>query len=166
MEPSGVQILQQKFGIPFPMNFTEGRIRNAVKRHETQMVLQNVQFFVDVDELAPPNMDPNNEGGKIEWRGDRGWFDQCVKIARRRGLEDGYHDWTGAENPDCNATSNDSYYGSDFSLWQNRQRERDHALNLYSRGGFDLHRDGSGVGKIVEVSRTVEKGKIVFYSIF
>ena len=96
MEPSGVQILQQKIGIPFLMNFTEGRIRNAVKRHETQMVPQNVQFFVDVDELAPPNMDPNNEGGKIEWRGDRGWFNQYVKIARQRGLEGGYYDWTGA----------------------------------------------------------------------
>ena len=147
------------------MNFTDGRIRNAVKRHETQMVLQNVQFFVDVGELAPPDIDPNNEGGYVDWRGDRGWFDQCVRIARRRGLEDGYHDWTGAENPDCNATSNDSYCGSDFSLWENRQRARDHALTLDSCGSLDLHCDGSGVGKILEVSRTIEKGKLVFYSV-
>jgi casein kinase I family protein HRR25 len=147
------------------MNFTDGRIRNAVKRHETQMVLQNVQFFADVGELAPRNIDPNKKGC-VDWRGDRGWFDQCAKIARRRGLEDSYHDWTGAENPDSNATSNDSYCGSDFSLWQNRQRERDHALTLDSRGSLDLHRDGNGVGKILEVSRTAEKGKLVFYSVF
>jgi len=62
------------------MNFTDGRIHNTVKRHETQMVLQDVQFFVDVGELAPPNIDLKNEGGYVEWRGDRGWFDQCVKI--------------------------------------------------------------------------------------
>jgi hypothetical protein len=61
MEPTGVQILQQKFGTPFPMNFSDGRICNAVKRHETQMVLQNIQFFVDVGELAPPNIDPKTK---------------------------------------------------------------------------------------------------------
>jgi hypothetical protein len=166
MEPNSVQILQQKFGIPFPMNFSDGRIQNAVKHHETQMVLQNVQFFVDVGELAPPNIDPNNEGGYVDWRGDRCWFDQCVSIARQRGLEDGYLDWTGAENLDCNVTSNDSYCGSDFSLWRNRQRERDHALTLGSRESLDLHRDGSGVGKILEVSRTIENGKLMFYSVF
>jgi hypothetical protein len=101
----------RKFILPFPTNFPKGRIRNAVKRHETEMVLQEVQFFVDVGELTPSNMDPINEGEYVDWRGDRGWFDECVRIARHRGLEDGYHDRTGAENPDCNVTSNDSYCG-------------------------------------------------------
>jgi hypothetical protein len=166
MEPMGIQTLREKFNIPFPMNFPDGRIRNAVKRHETQMMLQEVQFFVDVGELTPSNINPINEGEYVDWRGDRGWFDECVRIARQRGLEDGYHDWTGAEKPDCDATSNDSYCGSDFSIWRNRQRERDHALTLDSRENLDLYRDGSGVGKILEVSRTVGKGMFTFCSCF
>jgi len=130
MQPTSIQILQQKFGIPFLMNFTDGTICNAVKHHETQMVLQNIQFFVDVRELAPPNINPNNEGGYVDWQGDHGWFDQCMRIAQQQGLEDSYHDWTGAENPDCNATSNNSYCRSDFSLWENHQWECNHALTL------------------------------------
>jgi hypothetical protein len=64
MEPTGIQILREKFSILFPMTFLDGRILIAVKRHEIQMVLQKDQYFVDVRELTPLslNIDPVNEG--------------------------------------------------------------------------------------------------------
>jgi len=56
------------------------------------MFLQDIKIFVDVVTLSPSNV----ESKALDWRGDRGFFDECTWIARWRGLEDGFFQWTGA----------------------------------------------------------------------
>lgn len=148
IKPEGVQLLREKFGVKFPNCFTHPvwRIPEPVFRHETQMVLQNSQFLVHVGPLMP-----FNNQCYIDWQGDRGWFDECVRIARQRGFQDGYRWWTGAEKSDITDHAyDDSYREPDHSLWANRQQERAPSLTLDSRMEVDLP---GNIGKILEVSR-------------
>jgi hypothetical protein len=72
-----------------------------------------------------------------DWHGDRGFFDESTAIARRRGLEDGYIQWTEAPvDPEDRRTN--SHYGDDHSMWNEytaqREREREQTLNQRHEG--------------------------------
>jgi hypothetical protein len=88
------------------------------------MVLQGTQIFVTLMALNPSH--PSTRG--IDWRGDRGLFDESTMIARRRGLEDGYYQWTGSlvEFDDDLG----SYEEDDYELYNVPQRERSRELTL------------------------------------
>ena len=111
------------------------------------MFLQDIKIFVDVVTLSPSNV----KSKALDWRGDRGFFDEWALIARRRGLEDGFFQWTGALiEVEDNMT--DSYDGDDHSVWDaytaQRERKRELTLNQSHEGLFD--EDGK-LGLIVEV---------------
>jgi hypothetical protein len=89
------------------------------------MVLQGDQIFVTLEALEPSNL----ESKAIEWRGDTGFFDESTTISRRRGLEDGYLQWTGPPVPQT-GDNEDSYDGEDYSMWLSPQKERKHELTL------------------------------------
>jgi hypothetical protein len=112
------------------------------------MVLQGTKIFATITSLDPSNL--NSEA--IDWRGDRGFFDESITIARRRGLEDGYFQWTGAPvDPDDDGNdAADSYFAPDISMWGSPQGERPRELTLGQ--GHDGPLDDSGeLGQIVEV---------------
>jgi hypothetical protein len=111
------------------------------------MVLQDTQIFVKLTTLGPSNFKSN----ALDWRGDRGFFDECVSIARRRGLEDGYFQWTGAPVEQEDNIKN-SYYGDDHSLWDGypaqKERKRELTLAQIREASFSEEDD---LGLIVQV---------------
>jgi len=72
---------------------------------------------------------------EIDWAGVRGWFDECVKVGRRRGWEDGFF-WTG-HPVDEEVSLDNSYYGNEI-WWDFRQQERDEELELGGEDDADL----------------------------
>jgi hypothetical protein len=91
------------------------------------MYFDSVDFFANVTPLGPSTLNSTCIGDPVDWTGDRGWFDECVKIARRRGRDDGLQ-WTGDLVHEDDLSS--SYYELDYELWDDRQPERDLSLTL------------------------------------
>jgi hypothetical protein len=91
------------------------------------MYMQGMQFFVNITALEPTSL--NSAPVDVGWTEARGWFDECVKIARRRGWDDGQH-WTGDPLRREEASLTDSYEGRDYSCWEDRQQGRDCSLTL------------------------------------
>ena len=134
------------------MSFPTARIEDQALRYETRMFLQDIKIFVDVVTLSPSNV----KSKTLDWGGDRGFFDECTLIARWRGLEDGFIQWTGGLIEDEDNMT-DSYDGDDHSVWDayaaQRERKRELTLNQSYEGSFD--EDGE-LGLIVKVSRSEE----------
>ena len=131
----GVRLLQEKFAVP-PSWSHWGDTQDAPDpdvRYDTRMKTQSVKFFVKVTTLLPSNLESTYADDPVDWRGDRGWFDERVRIARRRGRDNGL-DWTALDGAvreeDEGLSIPDSYFGADYSLWDNRQQERDRSLTL------------------------------------
>lgn len=96
-------------------------------RYEARIHFDSVEFFVDVTPLGPSTLHSTSIGDPIEWTGDRGWFDECVRIAKRRGHDDGLQ-WTGDDVHEDDLTS--SYHEYDHEFWNDPQHERDLTLTL------------------------------------
>ena len=98
------------------------------------MFLQDIKIFANVITLKPSNL----KSIALDWRGDSGFFDECTSIARRRGLEDGFFQWTGAlieKDPDIM----DSYDGDDHSVWHAYAAQGDRKCGLtLNRGELGL----------------------------
>jgi hypothetical protein len=111
------------------------------------MFLQDNEIFVNVKTLSPSNL----KSKALDWRGDRGFFDECTSIARRRGLEDGFFQWTGAPvEQEDNIMG--SYDGDDHSMWDayagQRERKFELTLNQSHEGSFG---EQGELGLIVQV---------------
>lgn len=120
------------------------------------MFLQDIKIFVDVVTLSPSNV----ESKALDWRGDRGFFDECTWIARWRGLEDGFFQWTGALIEDED-TMTDSYDGDDHSVWDaaQRERKRELTLNQSHEGSFDEDGELGLIVKVIPDSRSEGEGR-------
>jgi hypothetical protein len=129
------------------MRFSLAPIADPVLRYEKRMVMQDTKIFVTLTTLGPSNL----KSKPMDWRGDRGFFDETTSIARRRGLEDGYYNWTGA--PVQPVEPEDSYADSedDYSMFNTPQQERARNLTL-NLGPEGQLVDGDELGLIVEVS--------------
>jgi len=149
VDHESLQVLRQKFATPFPMIFSTNPIADPVLRYETRMILQGTQIFATITTLDPSNIISK----AINWRGDRGFFDESIAIARRRGLADGYFQWTGApvDSDDGKDEGTNSYFELDLSMWDCRQGERPQELTL-NQGHDGLLDGGDELGQIVEVS--------------
>ena len=97
-------------------------------RHEMRLLMQDTIFHAN---LLPLDSSPDTE---IDWAGVRGWFDECVKVGRRRGWEDGFF-WTG--HPIDEDSLDNSYYGQEI-WWDDRQHERDAELEIDGGDNVDL----------------------------
>ena len=97
-------------------------------RHEMRLLMQDTIFHAN---LLPLDSSPDTE---IDWAGVRGWFDECVKVGRRRGWEDGFF-WTG--HPVDEDSLDNSYYGQEI-WWDDRQHERDAELEIDGGDNVDL----------------------------
>ena len=143
-----LELLRRRFAKPFLMSFPTAQIEDPALWYETWMFLQDIKIFVDVVTLSPSNV----ESKALDWRGFRGFFNECTMIARWRGLEDGFFQWTGALIEDEDNMT-DCYDGDDHSVWDAyaAQRVRKHELtwNQSYEGSFD--EDGE-LGLIVKVS--------------
>ncbi|KAF8155737.1 kinase-like domain-containing protein [Crassisporium funariophilum] len=138
----GVRFLCAEFDQKSPVVWSQIEDPNPDVRYDNRIRSQNVKFYANVAPLQESTlltrMDPPDTS--IEWSGCRGWFDDCVKIARRRGWDDGFH-WTGdVETIQQDSELDNSYYGDDVSLWDYRQRERDSELHLENEDFINLDR--------------------------
>jgi hypothetical protein len=142
-----IEVLRQRFAKPFPMSFPTKRIVDPTRRYETRIFFQNTKVFASLTTLEPTNLTAK----AMDWRGDRGFFDECVSIARQRGLEDGYFQWTEAPVEQEDDITN-SYDGDDHSIWDAYalQRERKSELTLNQSHQEPFGEEGE-LGLIVEV---------------
>ena len=112
------------------LDHNKTRDSNPDVRHEMRLLLQGTEFHAN---LLPLDSSPADI--EIDWEGVRGWFDECVKVGRRRGWESGFF-WTGHPIQDEEVFLDDSYYGYDVAAWDFRQQERDEELEI--EGGDDV----------------------------
>lgn len=104
---------------------------NSDIRHDLRMRQGSVKLYAQLSPLTPEHLDNTVQ---IDWSSDRAWFDECVKVSRRRDLDNGRW-WTGApfgagfEDPGESGELSDSYRGDDYEDWR-PQQERDHSLTF------------------------------------
>jgi hypothetical protein len=91
------------------------------------MYFDSVDFFVNATPLGPSTLNSTLVGDPVDWTGDRGWFDECVRIARRRGHDNGLQ-WSGRNIHEDDLSS--SYCEYDLELWDDPQHERDLSMTL------------------------------------
>ena len=95
-----------------------------------RLLLQNAVFPAN---LLPLDSSPDTE---IDWEGVRGWYDECVKVGRRRGWEDDYF-WTGHPGDPAKEDSLDDSYCGGGVWWDWIQQERNEELDI-DGGDVDL----------------------------
>lgn len=146
-----IEVLRQSFAKPFPMSFSTSRIADPTRRYESRIFFQNTKIFASLTTLEPTNLTTT----AMDWRGDRGFFDECVSIAKQRGLEDGYFQWTGAPVVQEDDFTN-SYDGDDHSTWDAYalQRERKYELTLNESHEGPSGEEGE-LGLIAEVVEVI-----------
>lgn len=142
MDDAGIQSLNKKL-VPRrdPFARAEEILSSETQvRHHARMKRGGVRLYAELSDFTASSEE-------LEWMGCRAWFDECVAAARRRDLDNGWW-WTGADFPPNEARSDldlsDSYRGSDYEDWEDRQQERDKSLTL----GGDL--DGDAIESTVE----------------
>ncbi|KIM38474.1 hypothetical protein M413DRAFT_242165 [Hebeloma cylindrosporum] len=133
VSPAALELLREKFDKRLPVfNYSKTEDSNPDVRHETRLRMQGSVFYA---KFLPLDSSPDTE---IDWTGVRGWFDECVRVGRRRGWDDGFF-WTG--HPVEERTTprlDDSYYGDDATSWDFRQQERDEELEIDGEDDVDL----------------------------
>jgi hypothetical protein len=144
--PQDLLLVQEKFG--------PTRRVPALHRYHRRLKVQ--KFFAKLTSLGPSNLEQTCIEERIEWGGTHGWFDECVRIARRRARYNRYV-WTGSELGADDKESKgeripDSYCGMDHSLWD-RQQERDLSLTLDAdqQGRFEQFSGDGEVRNILQV---------------
>lgn len=88
-------------------------------------------IYVKVSPLQPNTLQHSLDGAAVDWESKRGWFDDLVKISKRRSADVGWR-WTATNRVaqiEDDEFSN-SYFELDLEEWDNRQQERDHSLTL------------------------------------
>ncbi|KAF8593846.1 kinase-like protein [Ceratobasidium sp. AG-I] len=104
---------------------------NPDVRHSVRMRRSHVKIYASILPLTPEHVE---DASKICWHSNRAWFDECVKISRRRDLDDGRW-WTralfkpGYEAFDNQDDISDSYREDDYEDWD-PQQERSNSLTL------------------------------------
>jgi hypothetical protein len=119
-------------------NYSKTEDKNPDVRHDTRLQLQGTSFYAS---MLPFNDSPSDT--EVDWAGVRGWFDECVRVGRRRGWDDGFF-WTGhgeKYRDEIERRRNeplDSYYGHDCTSWEFIQQERDEELRIDGEEDVEL----------------------------
>jgi len=108
---------------------TDGRMRKHL----------DYRIYVKLCPLQPITLRQSLEGTAADWRSQRGWFDDLVKISKRRSVDVGWR-WTATdgEGQEEDDEFSDSYFAFDLEYWDNRQQERDRSLTLGPRQDDEL----------------------------
>jgi hypothetical protein len=89
------------------------------------------ETYADFTPMTPENIIVLPSGNvTVDWFGERGWFDELLRINRKRSAQDGA-EWP-SSNPDRmegRENYSNSYWGADLDLWY-IHRERGRSLNL------------------------------------
>ena len=88
--------------------------------------------YVKLSPLQPNTLLHSLEGTAVNWETKRGWFDELVKISKRRSANVGWR-WTTTNGETRNEEDDElcnSYFELDLEELDNRQQERDHSLTL------------------------------------
>ncbi|KIM74543.1 hypothetical protein PILCRDRAFT_828099 [Piloderma croceum F 1598] len=90
-------------------------------------------LYAKLSFLQPNTLQHSLDGTEVNWESKRGWFDDLVKISKRRSADVGWK-WTATNGEDQNDDDDDefsnSYFELDIEEWDNRQQERDLSLTL------------------------------------
>jgi len=77
------------------------------------------ETYADFTPMTPENIVvPPSDNVAVDWFGGRGWFDELLRINRKRSAQDGA-DWP-SSNPDRTKDREnylDSYWGEDLDMW-------------------------------------------------
>jgi hypothetical protein len=88
--------------------------------------------YAKLSPLQPNTLRQSLDGTTVDWGSTRGWFDDLVKINKRRSADAGWR-WTNtereAQTEEVEELSN-SYFELDIEEWDNRQQERDRSLTF------------------------------------
>ncbi|KAF8595250.1 kinase-like protein [Ceratobasidium sp. AG-I] len=130
---SSAALLKNKLSTPYnPLKFH--RVLNSSDsdvRHDVRMRRGHVKIYASILPLTPEHVE---DPGEICWYSNRAWFDECVKVSRRRDLDNGRW-WTrvsaksGHEGVNNQDKIPDSYREDDHSDWD-PQQERSKSLTL------------------------------------
>ena len=88
-------------------------------------------IYVKLSPLQPNMIQHSLDGVAVDWESEHAWFDDLVKISKRRSADVGWQ-WTatnGVAQIEDDKFSN-SYFELDIEEWDNRQRGRDRSLTL------------------------------------
>ncbi|CAE6484363.1 unnamed protein product [Rhizoctonia solani] len=171
ISPSDCESLLKSFAPPADSP-GQSQLRKDLKsadadiRHDARVQYRDeiYKFYVRVQPVTSAHL--GIEDGSIDWFSRRVWFDECVKVARHRGLDIGIW-WTGAwfpaEYQRQEGDITDSYSELDNSMWK-AQSERRKSITL-GTVGEDVG-DGSGIvaglTKITALKEESKAGKTVF----
>ncbi|EUC53611.1 kinase [Rhizoctonia solani AG-3 Rhs1AP] len=153
---------------PPPDSPTLSRLQEDLKspetdiRHDARMVEREevYKLYAQVHPLALTHLEDNS----IDWFSRRAWFDECVKVARYRGLNIGIW-WTGAWFPAVyqpeEGDLTDSYSELDYSMWEAQsERRKSITLAINNEDMGDASGIVSGLTEIIALEQDPESGEV------
>ena len=151
IDAKDVRVLEEKLAVPPDfLHWAETKDDPDV-RYDTRM--KEIDFYVHVATLGPSDLESRDGDEPVDWSGERGWFDERVKITRRRVWDNGRNWTTSSDDTDSRGIEisdvTDSYDEWDRSLWEARQRERDQSLTL------DQEQQQIAFGKLADIAEVV-----------
>ncbi|CAE6460950.1 unnamed protein product [Rhizoctonia solani] len=164
ISPSDCEILLKSFTPP-PDSLGQSKLRKDLKsanpdiRHDARVQQRDklYKFYARIQPVTSAHL--AIEDNSIDWFSRRVWFDECIKVARHRGLDIGIW-WTGAwfpaEYQPQEGDITDSYSELDNSMWE-WQSERRESITL-GTVGEDVG-DRSGIVGLTKITALKEEFK-------
>jgi hypothetical protein len=97
------------------------------------------ETYADFTPMTPENIIvPPSDNVAVDWFGERGWFDELLKINRKRSVQNGA-EWPSSNPNKMKGRENysNSYWGADLDNWH-IHRERGRSLTLPSSEAAQL----------------------------
>ena len=130
MKPKHVKSLLNKFdhepddNLPVPLSDISPEDLSKYKQMRWR---SRYEIYADFTPMTPENIVvPQSDNVAVDWFGGRGWFDELLRISRKRSAQDGAG-WP-SSNPDRmkdRESYSNSYWGVDLDDWHiNGERSR------------------------------------------
>ena len=88
-------------------------------KYEQLKCRSGYKIYADFTPMTPENIVvPQSDNVAVDWFGGRGWFDEILRINRKRSAQDGA-EWS-SRNPDRmkdRGKCSNSYWGTDIDVW-------------------------------------------------
>jgi casein kinase I family protein HRR25 len=124
-------LLQHFKRLPAEIKDTETSTDPDIRADARMRKHLDYNIYVKLSALQPYTLRHTLDGAEIDWESKRGWFDDLVKISKRRSADAGWQ-WTATNRVVQNEDDefSNSYYAPDVADWDTRQQERDRSLTL------------------------------------
>lgn len=130
IEPGDVESLEAAL---WPDSENENATLTDADAQALASIPSNYTFTVYAHVAPLDPCDPSRAAGGtlVDWTGERAWFDEMIKIGRKRVVDDCW--WTGTNDGNEDEEELlDSYIPYNGVCWDDRQQERDPSLTLPS----------------------------------